>query len=84
MSKLVIMSITELRKQLIEKIQSASNKSILEEILRMLELNGKEEDRVVLSAEQKAKIDRGLKDIEEGRYLTNDQANKEIEKWLKK
>lgn len=78
------MSITELRKQLIEKIQATSNESILEEVLRMLELNSKEEDQVVLSAEQKAKIDRDLKDIEEGRYLTNDQANKEIEEWLKR
>lgn len=84
MGKLVIMSTTELRRRLIEKIQATNNESILKEIYRMLELSSGEEDNVVLSAEQKAKIEGGLKDIEDGRYLANDQANKEIEKWLKR
>jgi predicted transcriptional regulator len=78
------MSTTELRKRLVERIQSTSDETVLEEIYRILEVSSEEENPIVLSGEQKAKIEEGLKDIEEGRYLTNDQANKEIEEWLKK
>jgi predicted transcriptional regulator len=78
------MSTAELRRRLVEKIQTTSDENILEEIYRILEVSSEEEDPIMLSGEQKAKIDKGLKDIEEGRYLTHDQANKEMEEWLKK
>jgi predicted transcriptional regulator len=78
------MSTTELRKRLVEKIQATSDESVLEEIYRILEVSSEDENPIVLSMDQKAQIDEGLKDIEEGRYLTNNQANKEIEEWLKK
>ena len=39
---------------------------------------------IMLSEDQKARIDKGIRDIEEGRYLTNNEANREIDEWLKK
>ena len=38
---------------------------------------------IILSDDQKAQIDKGMRDIEEGRYLTNNDANREITEWLK-
>ena len=78
------MSTTELRKRLIEKIQDTSDENILAEVYRILEVSYQDEEIIVLTDAQKAKIDNGFKDIAEGRYLTNDQANKEIDEWLKK
>lgn len=77
----------EMKMQLIEKIQSTDDHNILEEMYKILEVSTQEVDMIVLTDEQKLQIDQGIKDIEEGRYLTNDEANKankEIEKWLKK
>ena len=74
----------EMKKQLIDKIQSTNDANILEEVYRILEVSTQEVDMIVLSDDQKKKIDRGIKDIEEGRYLTHDEANREINEWLKK
>ena len=74
----------EMKKQLIDKIQSTEDANILEEVYRILEVSTQEVDMIVLSDDQKTKIDRGIKDIEEGRYLTHDEANREINEWLKK
>ena len=74
----------KMKKQLIDKIQSTEDNNMLEEMYRILEVGTQEVDKVVLTDEQKSQIDKGIKDIEKGKYLTNDEANREIEKWLKK
>lgn len=73
-----------MKQQLINKIQSTDDANILEEVYRILEVSTQEVDKIVLSNDQKTKIDSGIKDIEEGRYLTHDEANREINAWLKK
>ncbi|MEO6719923.1 MAG: hypothetical protein ABIN67_06130 [Ferruginibacter sp.] len=78
------MSSKEMKKQLIDKIQSTNDDKILEEVYRILEVSTQEVDMIMLSDDQKAQIDKGISDIEEGRYLTNEEANREIEEWLKK
>ena len=74
----------EMKQQLIDKINSTTDDNILEEVYRILEVGVKEADRIVLSSEQKESIDKGIKDMEEGNYLSNEAANQEIEEWLKK
>ena len=74
----------EMKQQLIDKINSTTDDNILEEVYRILEVGIKEADRIVLSSEQKESIDKGIKDMEEGNYLSNEAANQEIEEWLKK
>ena len=74
----------EMKKRLIDKIQSTVDANILEEVYRILEVSTRDVVMIVLSEDQKSKIDQGINDIEEGRYLTNDDANSEINEWLKK
>jgi len=74
----------EMKLDLIDKIISTKDENILEEVFRILEVGTQEADLVVLSEEQKESINQGLKDIEEGRYLSNEEANGEIAEWLKK
>ena len=73
-----------MRQQLIEKIKTTKDDNILEEVYRILEVGTMEIDQIVLSNEQKGFIDEGLRDIEKGNYLSNEDANTEIEKWLRK
>lgn len=74
----------EMKQELIDKIKSTKDENILEEVYRILEVGTKEVDMIVLSSEQKEAIDEGIKDIEEGNYLSNEEANREIDEWLKK
>lgn len=78
------MSSKEMKKQLIDKIQSTDDHKILEEVYRTLEVSTQEIDMIMLTDEQKSEIDKGIRDIQEGRYLTNEAANTEIIEWLKK
>ncbi len=75
---------TEMKLELIKKIQSTVDENILEEVYRILEVGSEEVDMIVLNEQQKFRIDKGLKDIEEGNVLSNEDANKEIDEWLKK
>lgn len=74
----------ELKKQLIDKIQSTDDNNILEDVYRILEVGTLDIETVILSNSQKENIDKGLDDIENGRYLTDEEADKEINEWLKK
>jgi predicted transcriptional regulator len=74
----------EMKKELIDKINSTKDENILEEVYRILEIGTTEVEMIVLSDEQKNSIDEGLKDFEEGNYLSNEDANRQIEEWLKK
>ena len=75
---------SEMKQQLIEKIKSTEDDNILEEVYRILEVGTIEVNEIILSDKQRELIDGGLRDIENGNYLSNEDANNEIEKWLRK
>ncbi|MEP7197090.1 MAG: hypothetical protein ABI851_11280 [Saprospiraceae bacterium] len=78
------MSTIELKKQLIDKIQETDNDNILEELLRLLEIESEAESIYVLNVSQINAIEEGRVQIKNGQFLENDQANIEIQEWLKK
>lgn len=84
MRKLKTMITEEMRKLLIDKINSTNDENVLEEIYRILEAGDIEVEMVILSEDQKALIDEGLKNLEEGEVLSNEEANRQIEEWLRK
>lgn len=74
----------DLKKQLIDKIHSTQDNAVLEEIYRLLEIGEQENEIFILSESQKQSIDMGIENIENGRFITDEEANKQIDKWLKK
>lgn len=76
------MVISELKKRLIDKIRKTDNEDLLQEILRLLEPGSEENDLYELSDGQRNAINEGREQIERGQFLTDAQANKEIEEWL--
>ncbi len=72
------------KKQLIDKIKHIENKDLLDEAIRLLDLESEDIEIFKLNNEQKDAIDQARQQIKLGRYLTNEQANREIEEWLKK
>lgn len=78
------MSTVELRKRLIDKIQKTENKDLLEEASRLLDLEAENSEICKLTDEQRKAVHEAKKQITEGKYLTDDQANKETDEWLNK
>lgn len=79
------MSTVELRKRLIEKIQKTEDERILEEAFRLLELETTEDIEIYrLNDDQKKAISEARQQVKNGQFLTEGQANKEIDEWLNK
>ena len=73
------------KEKIIEKIQNIEDESILEDLLEIIDLElDMVGDTVQLSDDQKSAIDEGLKDIQEGRLYSNEEARKMVDEWMKK
>ena len=79
----LILSMVDLKERLIQKIKETSNEELLEEVYRLLEIDIEDNEKYILTDEQKAAVTEGREQISRGNYLTNEQANSEIEGWLK-
>lgn len=78
------MSTIELRERLIEKIKKTDNENILAEVYRLLGLETDDTEIYTFSDDQKKEIDANRLQIKQRQFLTNDEANKEIDEWLSK
>lgn len=76
------MSTIELKERLIEKIQTTSDSDILEEVYRLLEIEQNDTAIFYFNDEQKKQIDTAQKQVQEGQYLNNVEADKEIDQLL--
>jgi len=73
------------KEKLIDKISHINDESILEEIMEIVELELEMTgDEVQLTGEQKSFVDQGIKDLESGNILTDQEAKKMTKEWLKK
>lgn len=78
------MSTVELKERLISKILHTDSPEILREVFRLLEIEEGEIEVLKLSEQQKQAILNGQEDIQNGHFLTNEQADQEIDEWLNK
>jgi tRNA A22 N-methylase len=78
------MSTVELRKRLIDKIQTTKDERILEEAYRLLEIETEDIEIYILHDDQKKAISEARQQIKNGQFLTDEQANNEIDEWLNK
>ena len=75
-------TISDIRKKLTGRINQTNRLELLEEMLQLIE---NEEDNSVyeLTDEQQSAVAEALEQYEKGEYLTDEEADKEIGKWLK-
>jgi hypothetical protein len=78
------MTVIELKKRLIGKINSTNNNEILEEMYRLIENDDADLSVYKLSSDQNTAIEEAQDQYRKGNILTNDQADKEIDEWLGK
>lgn len=78
------MSTIELQKKLIEKIKKTESEDLLAEAYRLLERETIDIETFTFNSDQKQNIAEAREQIKRGEYLSNSEANKEINEWLKK
>jgi hypothetical protein len=78
------MSTVELKNRLIEKIQNSDNNTLLEDVYRLFELENQSLEIYELNESQLDAVNEAREQIKTGKYLTSDQAEKEIDEWLGK
>jgi predicted transcriptional regulator len=77
------MSTAELREKLINQIND--NDELLNEISTMLYIESKSVNGVYQMSEgEREAVDDGLRQIREGQWISDEEASREIEEWLRK
>lgn len=78
------MSTIEIKNKLITVIKNTENKNLLEELYQFLSLDGKTITPYILNSEQENAISVAREQIKNNDYLSNNDANNEIDEWLNK
>lgn len=76
------MTAIAIKRKILTELESTSDKNLLQSIYKLLNLSKDSDELMKLTAAQKKSIKKGLKDIEKGNTISNEKANKEIDKWL--
>ncbi len=78
------MSVTELRKQLIDKIYLIQDENLLKEAFRLLDVGSRDLDVYKLSESQITAVNEAREQISKGDSVKNDEADREIDEWLRR
>lgn len=78
------MTVKELKKKLIGKINQSEDNDLLEEMYRLIDITEKDNSIYELSNEQLDAVAEGQLQFKNGQFLTADKADKDIEEWLDK
>jgi predicted transcriptional regulator len=78
------MSVTALQQKLIDKISNINDVDLLEDIYSFIGIDEEVGKFYSLSDKQISSIEQSKQQIKDGNYFTNDDVNKEIDKWLEK
>ena len=78
------MTVTELKKRLIGKINQSENNEILEEMYRLIANEETDNSIYELSDEQRNVVEEAQQQFKNGQFLASEQADNDIEEWLGK
>jgi len=79
------MSTAELKEKLIAQINDTDNDELLSEISTLLYVESKSVSGVYqMSEAEREAVEDGLNQIRNGRWISDEEANREIEEWLRK
>jgi hypothetical protein len=76
------MTTLELQSKVIDKINNLTDNDLLMDLIKLIEDNSDDTDIYRLSENHKIAIDIAIEQIKNGDFISNQQANKEIDEWL--
>ena len=72
-----------IKQKLIKKIRSTNDEKLLEEACRLFEIESEDLDVYILNDSQLDAIQKAREQIKSGNILSQDEADKEIDEWLR-
>jgi predicted transcriptional regulator len=79
------MSTAELKEKLIAQINNTDNDELLSEISAMFYIESKSLNGIYqMSAAEREAVEDGLNQIKNGRWVPDEEANRQVEEWLRK
>lgn len=82
MFKIFEMKNIDLKSKLLEEIKNSEDYQVLEEVYKLLNLESESFEVFKFSERQEKSILKAKQQIKNGDFLTEEEANKEIDKWL--
>ena len=76
------MSTLELKKLLISKIDDIDDVELLKAVYKLLDYKSTSGDVYVLSKDEEREINEGLQQVREGKTISDEDVQKEIDRWL--
>ncbi len=77
------MNSSDLKIDLIKHISATENVDLLKEIKRLLSLEYSEQDVYTFTTDQLQRINESLEQYKQGKFLSQEEAEIDIQKWLK-
>jgi len=77
------MSVKDIKKKIINTIEESDDKGLLAEISMLIDFRSGNNEVYKLSGGQLAALKESEEDIKNGNVYTDEEANDEIERWLK-
>jgi hypothetical protein len=78
------MTNSDIKELLIGKISGINDGVLLDELLRIIDQNHEDSNIYRLSSQHAAAVSEAIQQIADGEYITNEDSNLEVSKWLKK
>lgn len=76
------MTTLELKSKVIDKVNTITDNDLLKDLIKLIENNSDDADIYRLSDNHKMTIGIAIEQIKKGDFISNQQANKEIDEWL--
>jgi hypothetical protein len=76
------MTTQDLKHKVIDKVNELEDENILLDLIKMIDDSNIDNDMYSISLNHREAINKAIKQIENGEYLTDEQSNKQIDKWL--
>ncbi len=78
------MTLSNIKAKIIQKVNSSENFELLSEVVRLMNIHSVDEEVYELSEEQQSALKEARADYKSGNFLTDDEANNEVDSWLEK
>ena len=78
------MTVVELKEKLIAKIITTNDEGLLEHLSDIIEFEYNNESVYKMSPEEIEAVHDGIRQVENGEWISHEEANKQIAEWLKK
>ena len=78
------MAVSELKKQVKNRIELVNDEHILEEILILLDFESEQQEMFMIPSDHEKELEISLEQMKNGDTITNEDVNIKVQKWLSK